>query len=146
MAHRLLARPAASSTARASVRALMPFTVTLTQPAAGVTVIDPAGDLDLLTSPTLDRYVVDALRDGGCPQLLLNLSHLDFCGAVGLSSLVKAGQLAEQQHTVLRLIIGRRLDRLLRLTEMDGQFLTYPDLTSAVDAAAAAIRAAAAGE
>jgi anti-sigma B factor antagonist len=122
---------------------MQPFTVTRTHPAAGVTVIDPAGGLDLLSSPTLDRHLVDALRDQGCPQLILNLSHLDFCGAAGLSCLVKAGELAEQQHTVLRLVIGRRMDRLLRLTDLHSQFLTYPDLAAAVETASGAIRSTA---
>jgi hypothetical protein len=68
----------------AGLSGIAPFTVTITHPATGVTLVDPAGELDLWTSPTLDEHLAREVRDPYHRHLVVNLSHLGFCGVAGV--------------------------------------------------------------
>ena len=119
------------------------FTVTITHPATGVTLVDPVGELDLWTSLTLDEHLARELHDGHHRQLVVNLSHLSFCGVAGCASLLRARELAHEHRGGLYVIPGPLVGRLLHLTELHNQFRTYPDLASALDAVSSEARAAA---
>ena len=113
------------------VTPIVAFTVTITYCATGVTVVDLAGELDLATSPTLDFHLAHVLHERSCTQLILNVSHLSFCAAAGLSSLLRAQDAAQRRDIVLCLVSARLMDRLLALTGLGREFLTYPDLATA---------------
>lgn len=138
MFDRLLDRPPEPPLGPPSIVA---FAVTVSHPAAGVTVVDPAGELDLLTSPILDRYLDCELRDPRHTQLILDVSHLGFCGAAGLTSLLSARELAQNQHRCLYLVSGPPVVRLLYLTDLRDQFVTCADVTLALAAASTAASA-----
>jgi anti-anti-sigma factor len=116
---------------------LVAFTVTVTHPATEVTLVDLAGELDSLTSPCLNEHLDQQLGDPLHPALILNSSHLSFFSGAGLACLVRAGELADRQHNRLYLVPGPLVGRLLRLFDLQDQFVTCPDLTSALAAAAA---------
>ena len=126
-----------------SLVSVLDFSVAVGHPSTRVTVLDPCGELDLCTSPAWERYLSDQLRDRWCTQLILDLSHLRFCGAAGLRGLLAAQDVARAQHICLYLVSGRVVTRLFSLSGLDEQFLTYPDLTAALATASAAVRTAA---
>jgi anti-anti-sigma factor len=139
MTYRLFDRPRGPTADLAGIGA---FTVTITHPATGVTLVDLVGALDLWTRPTLDEHLERELRDRHHQRLVVNLNHLIFCGAAGCASLPRARELAYEQRTslyVVRPLVGR----LLQPTELHNQFRTYPDLTSALAAVSREARAAA---
>jgi anti-sigma B factor antagonist len=65
-----------------------PFSVKESQE-DGVRVIAVAGDLDLATAPELCSRL-DATRAGRRPQLLVDLTAVDFCDSTGLRALLGA--------------------------------------------------------
>jgi anti-anti-sigma factor len=139
MADRLFDRPRGPAVGLSGIAA---FTVTITHPATGVTLVDPVGELDLWTRPTLDEHLERELRDPHHRHVVVDMNHLRFCGAAGCSSLLRARELASEQHRGLHVVPGRRVQRLLTLTELHNQFRTYSDLSSALAAARGAVRAA----
>lgn len=116
------------------------FSVAVRDSATGVTLVDPRGELDLLTSPALDRCLRDQLRDRCCTQLILDVSHLGFCGAAGLRSLLSARELARDQHICLYVVPGPLVGRLLLLSELWEQFTIYADVTAALAATSTVVR------
>jgi anti-anti-sigma factor len=139
MLERLLDRP---REAAPDLVSLVDFCVTASHPATGVALVDPSGELDLLTSPTLDRYLRAELRDGWCTQLILDVSHLGFCGVAGLRSLLSARDLARDQHIDLYLVSGRVMTRLLSWSGLREQFVMCADVTAALAAASTPARLA----
>lgn len=107
------------------------FTVTVTHPAAGMTLVQLAGELDSETSLVLDRRLEQELRDPHRPALVLDLSHLSFCGVAGLTCLLQGRDLARDHNTQLRLVTGPLVERLLRILDLRDHFLTCPTLTAA---------------
>lgn len=135
MLDRLLDHPPAARAATSFVA----FGVAVSHPTAGVALVDPTGELDLLTCPALDRCLRDQLRDPWCAQLILDVSHLGHCGASGLYSLVLAHELARDHHVGLYLVSGPRVSRLLSLTDLADRFVTCADVAVALATASAAV-------
>ena len=129
-------------------RSVVAFAVTVSHPAVGVTVVDPAGELALLTSPILDGYLECDLLEPRHTQLILEVTHLGFRGVAGLRSVLSARELAQNRHTCLYLVSGPLVGRLLYLTDLRHQFVTCADVTLALanasTAASAKVRAGAA--
>ena len=111
------------------------FTVAVTRPGAGVTVIDPGGELDTLSSPQLDRCLDQELRAHRARPVVLDMSHLRFCGAAGLSSLCSADDLAREQRIGLDVVPGAMVWRLLGLVGLQDRFTVHHDLPAALAAA-----------
>lgn len=109
------------------------FTVTITHPITGVTLVGLVGELDLATGPTFDFHLADVLRNPSCTHLILNVSHLSFCAAVGLRRLLHVQATANLGNVGVSLVSGRRMNRLLALTGLHGRFVTFPTLTAALD-------------
>lgn len=108
------------------------LTVAVSHPTVQVTVVAPAGELDLLTSPILDRCVQYELHDRRHTQLILDVSHLSFCGVAGLRSLLTARELANYHRTYLYLVSCPRVGRLLHLTGLHDQFVICSDVSVAL--------------
>jgi anti-anti-sigma factor len=111
------------------------FVVAVHQPTADVAVVDPSGELDLLSSPVLERCLQDQLRDRRCTQLILDVSRLGFCGAAGLRCLLRARELADAQHIGLSVVSGPAVSRLLSMGSVHEQFDIFTDVPSAMSAA-----------
>jgi anti-sigma B factor antagonist len=77
------------------------------------------GDLDLVSAPQLQR-VLDQLCRDGCSEVVVDLTGLDFLGAVGLGVLLRADD--QLRATGARLILyrpPRGARRILAITELD---------------------------
>lgn len=115
------------------------FTITLTHPGLGITVLDPGGDLDAATGPTLERCLDRALHARRAQQVVLDLSHLGFCGAAGLSCLLTADDLVHDLHTGLHVVPGAAMRRLLAVAGLGDRFALHRDRATALAAALAAV-------
>lgn len=105
--------------------------------AGGVVVVRVAGELDMLTAPTLTEHVDDCLRGyQSITRLVFDLTHVSFLGSAGLAALAEAHRrtaamgarvwVAGTSHVVLRPI---------RITGLDGVLTLVGDLASALDGA-----------
>ena len=74
------------------------------------------GELDLATSPELERQLRD-LADTGNEQLVIDLRELEFMDSTGLSLIVKAHQRLSEGGRRLSIVRGsQQVQRLLDLT------------------------------
>jgi anti-sigma B factor antagonist len=86
------------------------------------TIVSVDGELDMLTSPTLERKLATAQEQAGS-RVLIDLSAVGFVGSTGLSALVAAANRAE--HTEGRLAIVANTEAALlplRLTNLCERF------------------------
>ncbi|MFE0328591.1 STAS domain-containing protein [Streptomyces sp. Y2F8-2] len=118
----------------------MAVTLTVTGEKCGEwTVLQVAGELDLMTSPVLRQRVHDAVADGRhC--LVLDLSQVVFCDSSGVGVLVAARRLIRSCRGRLRLILpghgapeGTHVNRVLAALGVRRLFDVHPDLDSATD-------------
>jgi anti-sigma B factor antagonist len=80
------------------------------------TVIAISGELDLASSPALQEEL-DRAQAAHARLLIIDLRQLDFMDSTGLSVLVRAHQLADEQGRRLAMVKGpQQVQRLLSLT------------------------------
>jgi anti-sigma B factor antagonist len=84
------------------------------------------GELDLATSPELDR-LLDELAGNGHSQLLIDLTGVEFMDSTGLASILRA--LDAARHNGHRLSVRRGSPQVQRLFELTGigDRLTFED-------------------
>ncbi|WP_329791601.1 STAS domain-containing protein [Lentzea sp. DG1S-22] len=86
---------------------------------AGHALIVISGELDPVTAPRLREQGMSLLAEG-FPNLLLEMSEVDFCDSSGLSVVIALWQQAHASGGSLALAaVPARLSRLLRMTAMD---------------------------
>ena len=109
--------------------------LTVQHPAAGVCVVTVDGELDTLGAPRLD-ICVDEQVAAAPAHLVLHLQPVRFLASTGLTSLLRARELAETTGTQLHLagLVTRVVARALQVTELLECFDTYPTLTDALTA------------
>ena len=103
------------------------------------TVLQVAGELDLMTSPVLRQRVHDVVADGRhC--LVLDLSQVVFCDSSGVGVLVAARRLLRSCRGRLRIVLpghgapdGSHVNRVLAALGVRRLFDVQPDLGSATD-------------
>ena len=107
--------------------------LTVHHPAAGVCVVTVNGELDTLSVPLLDACVNEQLAAAPA-HLVLDLQPVRFLASTGLTSLLRARELAETTGTELHLagLVTRVVARALHITELLECFDTYPTLTDAL--------------
>jgi anti-sigma B factor antagonist len=110
-----------------------PFHLTIECPAAGVCVVEVAGDLDMRTVPLLERCLCNQLA--ATPEhLVVDLQSVRFLSSNGLTCLLQARRLAQQTGgTKLHLsgLVNRVVRRALDITRVRGLFNCYPTLADA---------------
>jgi anti-anti-sigma factor len=95
-------------------------------------VLRVAGELDLLTTPTLATACTEALRTRP-PVLVLDLTAVTFLASVGMSAIVAAHE-AGGEHTRVRVVGGSRDTlRPIRVTGLDSLLSVYPQLSAALE-------------
>lgn len=109
-------------------------------PGPRATVLSVVGELDSLTSDLLAQRAADLLADR--PDLVIDLSGVDFLGSSGLRVLMSTHVTAEAAHGRLHIVTGSQraviraititaLDRVLNLHgDLDGAIAALPDATS----------------
>jgi anti-sigma B factor antagonist len=84
-----------------------------------VPLVAPAGDLDVVTAPLLQRRL-DELLAGGHRQILLDAAELSFCDSTGLRVLMHARRRLSERSGQLGLVrVSGVLRRLLELSRLD---------------------------
>jgi anti-sigma B factor antagonist len=90
------------------------------------TVIAVSGELDLASSPVLEREL-ERVNVSDTELVILDLRELEFMDSTGLSVVVKANQHAQDAGKRFGLVKGgRQVQRLLSLTRIDDR-LTVAD-------------------
>jgi anti-anti-sigma factor len=138
-----LAAPRAHDVHRARVDAAALCSCTPTSipaPAGEVLVLRIAGEVDLLTIPTLQGALTSSLARGPC-HLLVDLAEMTFCSVRGLSLLVRAGRTAAGQGTAYSVTAAsRQANRAWTLLWPVGEWPTqYPTAAAGVAAAIAEV-------
>ena len=83
---------------------------------AGAAVVAVAGELDLRTSPQLEKALVRAF-DGGAELVILDLRQIEFMDSTGLRVLLSAHQRAHESGRRFALVRGAdQVERVLTLT------------------------------
>ena len=89
-------------------------------------VVAVAGELDMLTGPSLQNHLDKALA-ARPTRLIVDLSGVSFMGATGLAVLIKAQHAATYQGTTLQLGgVSRAAARVLQVTELTHLFEILP--------------------
>jgi anti-anti-sigma factor len=101
-------------------------------------VVRLGGELDYATAPefraTLGEVFEGAAFAGGCPRVVLDIAHLDFCDAAGLGAFVAARQGCQPQGWLHLAGVRPRLSRLLDLTGLTDALPRFPDVPGALEA------------
>jgi anti-anti-sigma factor len=108
----------------------------------GWTVVTVAGEMDLVTSPTVRQHVHNAVADGQ-RHIVLDLAGVRFCDSSGVGVLIAARRLMRSCTGRLRLILpeggavdGSHVNRVLSALGVRRLFEVFPDLATATDEAA----------
>lgn len=92
------------------------------------------GEIDAATSTDLFTRIESRLR--GYHQLVLDLSHVDFFGTAGYTTLHRLQVYCSRASIDWVVIAGHEVRRLLRVCDPDGLFPTADNIVSAVAALA----------
>lgn len=94
-------------------------------------VLQVAGDLDVLTAPTLATHLDVALA-GGATLLIVDLTDVEFLSSAGISVLVETHRLTAPAGVSLRVVAeGPATSRPMRLMCVDQIIDLYPTLDDA---------------
>ncbi|MFJ3304607.1 STAS domain-containing protein [Streptomyces sp. NPDC086549] len=101
-------------------------------------VLRVAGELDLVTSPTLRQRIHDVVAEGH-HDLVLDLSEVFFCDSSGVGVLIAARRLIRSCRGRLRLILpalgaadASHVNRVFTALGVRRLFDVYPDVETAV--------------
>jgi anti-anti-sigma factor len=110
------------------------FSVTVQQLDDAVLVVHVAGELDMLTGPSLQDHLSKLLATQP-ERLIIDLSGVSFLGSTGLEVLIKTKQTAAQQGTTLQLggTHQRAVARPLEITGLACLFQILPSDTQQRD-------------
>lgn len=96
-------------------------------------VLRVAGELDLLTTPTLAQACSQQLQNRP-PVLVIDLTGVTFLASVGMSAIVAAHE-EGGEHTKVRVVSGTRDTlRPIHVTGLDTLLAIYPTLPAALEA------------
>jgi anti-sigma B factor antagonist len=109
------------------------FLTVTTRPAPpNAVVIAVRGEVDLVSSPLLRDFLLGHMRHV-TPQLVIDLTEVDFLGAAGLTVLVDVRETAVALGIRMFVVAHTRAVLLpLAITGLDGVFDIYPDLAHAL--------------
>ncbi len=113
----------------------MSFSV-VTREADGYPVVAVSGEVDVSSSPQLQREL-SAAFDGGAASVVVDLSEVDFLDSTGLGALVSArASAAGAGGTVAVVCTQGRLLKLFTITGLDTTFVIHPTVAQAAAALA----------
>jgi anti-anti-sigma factor len=106
--------------------------VQVTEPAEGVVLAVPIGDVDLASAPRMLDRLLRLVRDAP-PVLVVALDQVEFMDSSGLNALVAAHRRAEVMGTAMRVAAPSPVVRkLFHLTGLDRHFDSYDDVKDAL--------------
>ena len=96
-----------------------PFRYEIESDQQGTTVLRLAGELDMATSPTLEKALHE-LQHRDVREIVLDLRGLTFLDSMGLSALMKAHAAGQDGHRKVSFVRGgRSVQRVFAVTKMD---------------------------
>lgn len=99
----------------------------------GVTILDVVGRLTLYQGAELVYTQVRTLLDGGCRQLILELSQVSFIDSTGLGRLVACLTSSSSRGAVIKLLKpSPKVEDVLQITETNKLFEIFHDEDLAV--------------
>ncbi|MGP8001931.1 MAG: STAS domain-containing protein [Streptosporangiaceae bacterium] len=102
------------------------------QTAAGITVAELAGELDIACAPALREQLLGLLWPGS-GRLVIDLSEVSLCDASGLAVLVGTGRRAKLLGGFLRLAaVSPVVDRALHITGLHRHLDVFPTVQAAI--------------
>ncbi|MEV0250993.1 STAS domain-containing protein [Nocardia sp. NPDC050712] len=108
------------------------LSISLTQPAATVTLCAVAGEIDQFTADILRRELIGCLNTAA-PTVVVDLSMVSFFGVCGLRVLLEARDWTGHTGRTLRLVTGPHcVDRLLEVAAGTAAFEIAPNVAAAV--------------
>ena len=111
---------------------------TVTHPTQSACVITVTCELDMITTPALNRLITSEL-DSRPSALLLDLRGCDFMGSSGLAVLMSTREHTSATPTRFVLTgLNRTVTRALQAVGLEELFDIYPDTTAALSALSAA--------
>lgn len=100
----------------------------------GRTVAAVAGELDVHSSPELER-VLGELIDNGSTDLVVDLSGLSFMDSTGLGALIKTLKSAQQADGRLAAVVsGDKILKVFQITGLDKVITIHSSLDEALKA------------
>lgn len=118
------------STARADAERMI--SITQQRQETGVVVLAVGGDLDLLTTQTLEERLKEALSPPN-NAVVLDLSGVQFLGSAALSTLLACAESAKSGGIDFRLVASERATlRPLEMTGVQSSFTIFDSVEDAV--------------
>lgn len=112
-----------------------PLRLTSSRPTTACAVLHVEGEVDLLTTPSLDTEVTKQLTNNPPADVVVDLSAVTFFGSSGLALLIRAAQTAAANNVRLSLVASNRaVLRPLEVTTTKQFFTVYPTLEAALAA------------
>lgn len=110
----------------------MPLEVQTRQTDGGVTVVAPAGRLDVAGAPAL-KEAMSELTDDGSPKVVIDMEGVTFVDSTGLGSVIAALKQIRNKQGELRLAAPNQQVRVvLELTTLDRVFPYYATVEEAL--------------
>lgn len=110
------------------------LTITSRRPAAGVSVVTVAGEIDAANADEFIAAVSRQLEPAG--QLVVDMTDVNFFGTAAFSALHRIGmQCALLDEARWAIVPGARVLRVLRICDPDGELPTVGSLDSALNGA-----------
>ena len=102
----------------------------------GACLVTLAGEVDVYTAPALRSRLVEA-ADSGCPQLIVDMSAVDFIDSSGLGVLVGILKRVSEQGSTMTIVSDREVVlKVFRITGLDRVFPIAATLAEATGPAA----------
>ncbi|GAA1287484.1 hypothetical protein Psi02_70830 [Planotetraspora silvatica] len=100
-----------------------------------VVVVRIAGELDMLSAPSLRSSLAEAVTIKALPRIVVDAADMTFCDSTGLAVLLRARHLALAAGGSLALSgVKGRFARLLAIAGLENRFQVYSSIDEAIDA------------
>jgi len=90
-----------------------------------------AGLLDAFSEPTF-RKVMDKCVEEGPPNLVLDLSQIDFVDSSGLGALVQVAKKAQSSGGLLQIVTNPRVTQTVKLVRLEQFLALQPSVEAAI--------------
>jgi anti-sigma B factor antagonist len=111
----------------------MPLMIS-TERVGDFSVVSVFGEIDLATEPQL-REALEPLLSQPNPQVVLDLTNVDFCDSTGVTLLVRSRRRLGPSGRLLLVGAQPPVERLLQITGLDQLFRMYATVADAADSA-----------
>ena len=113
---------------------MLPLSITEHSPSPGVHTLQVVGEVDILTSPTLEKALLQTLAED-FSRVVLDLSQVSLFAAKGVAVLTHAHELALTREVELTLVVANREVRhVLEITGVSKLLTCHASLDTALGA------------